>query len=158
MTRKNHGARALRRRQHHFVRRPERNALLLAPVPAEKIPAAKRGQQQANAAEQRDQREHAPKHRVRRGVIGDERFRRPVVRVGIIFARAQGGPRPGRPTKKGGELPDLFRVGDGIGAQTVFRRGRSEIIPVVGGQFLEGVRLRRAAGQTRPLPRRNGWF
>ena len=80
-------------------------------------------------------------------IIGDERFRRPVVRVGIIFVRAQRGTRPGRPTKKGRELPDLFRVGDGIGTQAVFRRGRSEKIRVVSGQFLEGVGLRRAAGQ-----------
>ena len=144
------GARPLRRREHHLIRRTERNALLLAAVPAEKIPPAKGGQQQADAAEQRDQGKHAPKHGVRRGVIADERFGRPVVRVGIIFVRAQGRPRPGRPTEKGGELPDLFRVGNRIGTQTEFRRGRSEKIGVVGGHFLEGVGLRRADRSTRP--------
>ena len=83
-------ARALCRCEHHFIRRPKRNALFLAAMPAEKIPPAKGGQQQANAAEQRDQGEHTPKHGFRRGVIANERFRRPVVRVGIIFVRPQG--------------------------------------------------------------------
>ena len=138
------GARALRRRQHHFIRRTERNALLLAPVPAEKIPPAKGGQQQTNAAEQRDQRKHAPKHGVRRGMIADERFGRPVVRVGIIFVRSQGGTRPGRPTEKGRELPDLFRVGDGIGPQA----------DISSWAFRKNPRSRRSFfGRRRPAPR-----
>ena len=51
---------ALCRREHHFIRRTKRNALLLATVPAEKIPASERGEQKSDAAEQGGERQHTP--------------------------------------------------------------------------------------------------
>ena len=78
------GAGTLRRRERDFVRRPERDRLFLAAVPAQKIPRPKAASRQPNAAQQGDQRKHAPNQRVRRGVIVHQRFRRPVVGVGIV--------------------------------------------------------------------------
>src|ERR1035437_6585428 len=62
-----------------------------------------------------------------------------------VWAQGRGGPR--RPTEESRELPDLFRVGDGAGAQAKFGRGRSKKIGVVFFELLERPGLRRAVGQ-----------
>ena len=44
---------------------------------------------------------------VGRGLVADQRLRRPVVRVRVALAGPPGGGRPRRPAEEGGELPDL---------------------------------------------------
>ena len=131
----------LRGREDDFVGSAERHALLLAPMPAHHVPSAKHGQQQARAAEQGGEREHAPYNRVCRGVVVDQRFGRPVVGVGVVVAGTCGGGGPCRPTEEGGELADLFGVVDDAGPKAEFGGGFTEERGVVGAILLESLYL-----------------
>ena len=122
MTKKNQAQERCAGVRRHFVRRTKRNALVLSTVPTQEIPTAKSRKQKPDATEQSDQGKHAPNNRVRRCVIPDQRFRRPIVRVGVREIRAQGRTRPSRPAEEGRQLSDLLRVGDRRGPQSKFRR------------------------------------
>jgi hypothetical protein len=50
--------------ERYLIRRPKGNALFLAPLPPQQIPAAKDGKQQTDSAKQRNQRKHAPHYGV----------------------------------------------------------------------------------------------
>ena len=119
----------------------KRQRLLLAPVPAEQVPASEGGEQQPDAAEQGDEREHAPDQRRRRSAGCHQRLGRPVVRVGVALAGPHGGRRPGRPGEEGRQLSDLLRIGDRRRAQPIPRGGLAEERCVVAPQRL---RTRRA--------------
>ena len=138
-------ARPLGRRQGHVAGRAERQRGLLAPVPAEPpAPAPESREQQADPAEQRDQREDAPHDDVRRRLVLDARLRRPVVRVGVVLAGPLGGARPGRPAEERRQLRELGAIRDRLRPQAVLRRRLGEEARCSG---------RRAGGARRPAPR-----
>jgi hypothetical protein len=141
-------ARSLRRGQRHLVRRTERNLLVLPAVPAQEIPAAKRREQKADASQQSDQGENTPNNGIGGSVVRDERFRRPIVRIGVKEIRAQGRSGPSRPTEERGQLPNLFRIGDGKGAQSVLAAAGSQEVRIVSIELLKCFRLCRAIGQS----------
>ena len=66
----------------------------------------------ADAGEQDDDADARPDDRVGRGTVADERFVRPVARVGGRVVRTVGRGRPGRPEEEGGELPQVVRIGE----------------------------------------------
>src|SRR5215472_8476675 len=76
------------------VRCAKRKMLVFASVPAEKVPSAERGEQEPCASEKCDQGEHAPDQGVGGGVISDQWFRRPIVRIGVIEIGTQSGRGP----------------------------------------------------------------
>jgi hypothetical protein len=74
------GAGSLGGGQRHVAGSAEAERSLLAPVPAEDVPAPKCGEQQADAPQQGDQGQHRPDDHVCRGPIVHTRLGRPVVR------------------------------------------------------------------------------
>ena len=87
----------------------ERNESVACSRPCQprKRPRAEDAEQQADPAEQGDQRQHAPDHHVRGRLVVDARLRRPVVRVGVVVARSVRRRRPTpstRRTRSAGEL------------------------------------------------------
>ena len=107
------GGGPLGRGEGHLLRRDEPEPPLLHPVPAEqvRVPPVDR-QQQADPAEQGDERQDAPDDRVLGQVVADQRLGRPVVRVRVGLAGPAGGGRPGRP---GDERGDPARQSSGSG-------------------------------------------
>ena len=137
-------ARPLRRCQRDLTRRAERQRGLLAAVPAQEVPAAEHAEQEADPAEQQDQREHRPHHDIGRRLVVDARLGRPVVRIGVVLARALGRSRPRRPGEECGQLPQLRAVGDRLGPQAAPGRRVREEARVVADELPERVSLRRA--------------
>ena len=99
----------LSRRQRHVPGRAERQARLLATVPAQEPPAPEDAEQDPDAAQQRDQREDAPDDHVGGGPVVDSWLGRPVVGVGVVVARAIGRAGPRGPSEEGGQLAQLGR-------------------------------------------------
>ena len=91
------------------------------------------------------EREHAPDDHVRRRLVLDARLGRPVVRVGVVVARALGRRRPRRPPEEGRELREVTAIGDRLLAQAVLRRGLGEEAAVVADE--PAVRLGLSGGQ-----------
>ena len=107
------GRRALGRGQRHLPRLTERDRRGLRAVPADlRAPPPVDREQDPGAAEQDDQRQHAPDHHVRRRAVVHPRLRRPVVRVGVAVAGPLGRRRPRGPGEEGRHLADLGRVAD----------------------------------------------
>ena len=125
------GAGPLRRGECHVTGRAEAQRGLLAPVPAEDVPAPKGREQQADAAQQRDQRQHRPDDHVGRRLVVHARLGRPVVGVRVVVAGPLGRARPGRPAEERGQRGQVVAIGDGVGAQTVLGAGLGEIARVV---------------------------
>ena len=148
MTKKNHAHRALCRRQRDVTRRAERQRGLLAPVPAEiAAPATEGAEQDADPAEQRDQRQHRPDEHVGRRLVVHARLGRPVVGVRVVVTRALRRCRPGRPREERRQLAQVGPVGDRLGPQAVDRRRVREEAAVVRNQRAERGRLAGGQGQ-----------
>ena len=89
-------------------------------------PAPEDAEEDADAAEQRDQRQHRPDDHVGGRPVVDARLRRPVVRVGVVVARALSRGRPRRPGEERRQLPQLVAIRDRLPAQAVLRSSESE--------------------------------
>ena len=105
------GGGPLGRGERHVAGGAEAERRLLAALPAEP-PAPEGGEQDPDAAEQRDQRDHRPDDHVGARRVADLLLGRPVVRVGVVVAGAPGRGRPGRPGEERRQLVDLLRVVD----------------------------------------------
>jgi hypothetical protein len=104
--------RPLRGRQRNFAGRAEGECRLLAPAPAEEVPAPEGGKEQPDPAQQRDQREQAPEDHVRARLVVDQSLGRPAVRVRVVVARPARGSRPRRPAEERRQVMDLVGVVD----------------------------------------------
>ena len=144
-TRKNQARGALRRAS--APRRRARGSDSVAcsrPVPAEDAPAAEGREQDPDAAEQRDQREHGPDDHVGGGRVADQRLGRPVVRVRVVLARPLARRRPGRPGEERRQLVDLRRGSViALGPQPVAGRSGRRRSAGSALELLEGARLLR---------------
>ena len=113
-------ARALRGCEGDVARGAERERRLLAAVPSQPPPPAPEGaEQQPDAAQQRDERQHRPHDHVGGRLVGDPRLGRPVVGIGVVVTGTVGRCRPRRPGEEGGQLAQLRAVGDRVGPQPV---------------------------------------
>ena len=92
----------------------------------------------ADAAEQKDEADHAPDDRAARRAIADELFMRPVLRVGDVLAGPVGARGPRGPPEERGHLALLGRVGEGAGGNGVCIPAVAVDVGVVGGELLEG--------------------
>ena len=104
---------------------------LLASMPAEDVPAPKGGEQQTDAAEQRDQRQHRPDDHVGRGLVVHSRLRRPVVGVRVVVTGPLRRSGPGRPAEEGGQRGQILTIGDRVRPQPVLGGGLGEEARVV---------------------------
>ena len=108
------GARALRRRERHLARGAEAQRHLLAPVPAEDVPAPEGGEQQSDTAQQGDQRQHRPDDHVGRRLVVHARLGRPVVRVGVVVPGPLRRAGPGRPAEERRQRRQILTIGDRV--------------------------------------------
>ncbi len=125
------GAGALSGGEGHVARLAEAQRGLFAAVPAEDVPAAEGGEQQPDAAQQRDQREHRPDDHIGGGLVVHARLGRPVVGVRVVVPGPLGRARPGRPPEEGGQSGEVRAICDRVGAQPVLGRGIREEARVV---------------------------
>ena len=133
----------LGRGQRHLAWRQETQPALFRPVPAQQVGvAAEEAHDQADAAQQRHDRQRTPDDGFLGQLVADQRFGRPVVRVGVRLAGAAGRGGPGRPGDEGGDLADLLRVGDGARPHArAAALAVEDFIFVVPAQRLEGLDL-----------------
>ena len=142
----------LRRRERHIARGAEAQRGLLASVPAEDVPAPKGGEQQPDAAQQRNQRQHRPDDHVRRRLVVHPRLRRPVVGVRVVVTGPLGGTGPCRPAEERRQRGEVPAIGDRVRPQPVLGGGLGEEARVVDHE--PAVRLGLGLGQLqhpRPL-------
>ena len=131
----------LRRRERDVAGRPEAQRGLLAPVPAEDVPASERAEEQPDATQQRDQRQHRPDDHVGGGLVVHPRLGRPVVGVAVVVARPLGGTGPRRPSEERGQGAQVVTIGDRVGPQAVLGGGLGEEARVVADEPPVGLRL-----------------
>ena len=141
----------LRRRERDVARSAEAQRGLLAPVPAEDVPASERAEQQADATEQRDQRKHRPDDHVGGGLVVHTRLGRPVVGVAVVVARPLGGARPRRPAEEGGQGAQVVAIGDRVGPQSVLGGGLGEEAGVVADEPPVGLRPASRVSSSTPV-------
>ena len=98
--------------------------------PAEGPESSECEERRSNAKKQRDERERRPEDRIRCQRVADQRRGRPVVRVGVGFARAVRGCNPRGPGEVRNPRRHLFGSNAGT-PQSVLLSGRSEPVPVV---------------------------
>ena len=145
ITKKNHAHARWAGRERDVAGRAEAQRGLLASVPAEDVPAPESGEQQADAAQQRDQRQHRPDDHVGRWLVVDPRLGRPVVGVGVVVTGPLGRAGPGRPAEERRQSGEIAAVGDRVRAQAVLGGGLGEEARVVRHQ--PAVRLGLRLGQ-----------
>ena len=134
---------ALRRGERHISGSLERERGLLAAVPAEEVPAPERGEQQADASQQRNQGDDAPEDYVRGRPVVDELLGWPVVRVRVVVPGPAGRGRPSRPREERRELVHPLGVVDRVGEQAELRGRIAEVLGVVALQLFERLGLLR---------------
>ena len=92
-------ARALGGGEGHLAGAAEGDRLVLAAVPAQHVPPAEGGQQQADASQQCHEGQHAPHHHGARGAVAHPRLRGPVVGVRVVACPGAGW-RPSTPSRR----------------------------------------------------------
>ncbi len=121
------------------ARRPSRQELrmdvLSRSLPPEKIELAENKQDGRGSGKEHHEAEGAPEIGAGCRPIAHCRIVGKIGCIGVIFPRAVGCRRPGRPGKEGGQLPDLFRLVDKSPQKSPIDGGVVE----VGGPFPESV-------------------
>src|SRR5579859_1103127 len=70
-------------------------------------------------------------------MVVNQRFRRPIVGVGIPESRSQRRSRPCGPTEESRQLVNLFGVADGLGAKTKLGARLAEDFAIIVRQIIE---------------------